>query len=76
MAFSTDDPDAAGTEILASDTLDENIDVEDSTDIRARAGGLRGYNGQITIERRIGRPQIRSVRTTGTTTNRATLSQK
>ena len=76
LTFTTDDPDAAGSAVLASDTLGDNIDADDSADIRARIGGLRGYNGQLTIARRIGRPQIRSVRVTAASTNRATISQK
>lgn len=76
LTFSTDDPDATGSTVLASDTLGGNLAAADSADLRARIGGLRGYHGQITIARRIGRPQIRSVRVTGSSTNRATISQK
>ncbi len=76
LTFSTDDPDATGSTVLASDTLGGNLAAADSADLRARVGGLRGYHGQITIARRIGRPQIRSVRVTGSSTNRATISQK
>jgi len=66
----------AASEVLASTTLGEILSGDDTADLRARVGGVRGYTGQVRIERKFGRPVIRSTKVSATVTNRAVLSQK
>lgn len=75
IAIATDDPDNQAGEVLASSLNGGIIAANDTADIRGRVGGLRGFNGAITIRRVLGRPSIRSTRISATVTNRATLTQ-
>jgi len=76
ITFATDDPDNAGTEVLASAGMSGPLESQNSADIRQRVGGLRGFNGIITVRREMGRPRIRGIKTSGTVAARATLTQK
>jgi hypothetical protein len=76
LSFSTEDPDTAAGEVLASTTLGEILSGHNTADLRARVGGVRGFTGQVRIERKFGRPVVRSTKISATVTNRATLSQK
>lgn len=73
--FATDDPDSVGSSVMASATMGEILGSYDSADVRARCGGLRGFNGQLTISRIAGRPEIRSTKVSATVTNRAVITQ-
>lgn len=76
ISFSTDDPDNAGDSTLISETAEGVIPADETADIRLRVGGLRGFNGAITVERVIGRGAIRASRVNGTTAARSILTQK
>jgi len=76
MTFFTEDPDSDGNEVLASSTLlGIPLPPSETADLRARIGGLRGFNGSLNLRRVIGRPMIRGIKVSATTTNRETLSQ-
>lgn len=76
ISFATEDPDNSGTEELASKGLRGPLAPDDTADCRVRVGGIRGFNGSVTIRRVIGRPAVRGVRVSATETNRATTTQK
>jgi len=74
FTFSTDDPDNSSSTVTANSLIGDNIDPEDTADMRGRIGGVRGFNGALQISRVIGRPAIRGIRVSGTMTNRQTVS--
>ncbi len=76
ISFATEDPDNSGAEELASKGLRGTLSPNDTADCRVRVGGIRGFNGSVTIRRSIGRPAIRGIRVSATETNRATTTQK
>ena len=76
LAFSAEDPDNAGIETLVSNSMNGPLSPNNTADIRLRIGGVRGFNGSVTLRRDIGRPSIRSVKVRATVTNRETMTQK
>lgn len=76
LAFTAEDPDNSGSETLVSNTMGGPLPPDNTADVRQRIGGVRGFNGQVTVRREIGRPSIRSIRMEATITNRETLTQK
>jgi hypothetical protein len=76
LAFTAEDPDNSGSETLVSNTMGGPLPTDETADVRQRIGGVRGFNGQVTLRRDIGRPSIRSVKVQATVTNRETITQK
>lgn len=76
IAIETEDPDAANTVTTISTNLGELLSAGESASLRSRVGGLRGHGVTVELAPTAGRPKLRSVRVTATSTNRATVDQK
>ncbi len=77
ITFSTDDPDNSGEEIFISSTyLGEILEAGESEDVRARVGGLRGFNATMEVRRVIGRGSVQGTQAAATEAFRSALTAK
>jgi len=75
VLFATEDPDQASLIGNTQDFIGEALVSSNNANVRARLGGVRGYNGSVTLKRKVGSPKVISVKVAGSLTNRSIISQ-
>jgi hypothetical protein len=75
VLFATEDPDQASLVGNTQDFIGEALVSSNNANVRARLGGVRGYNGSVTLKRKVGSPKVISVKVAGSLTNRSIISQ-
>ena len=75
VLFSAEDPDAASVVGNTQDMIGDVLSISNSANVRARLGGVRGYNGSVTLKRTVGSPKLISIKVAGSLANRSIISQ-